>query len=450
MSSEKLFHGIVVVIDDEIEDEKSEIHAIQTQIEGAGCSVVGMKDIPESAKLENLRAASFFVVDWNLAAVPLGEGVGAGAGPVPERVKRDNAKKMTTFLQDLKKIRFAPVFIFTAQNIDEVKGALKAQADLYDDTVPSHIFVKTKTEVISSGVFKVLDEALQGTPSAYVLKVWEREYERAKNDLFLDFYTNSVVWPLIFWKVFKEDNVPPSIELGNLIGRNLLSRMTPFEFELDSLLEKGGLSGLEAAADKYRDVLNKVLEGEIFLSAARLHSDSIAPGDIFKDGGYYWVNIRPDCDCIARNGESQDLIDLYLLRGSKQSSGQIIYDDRYGAMVDRDTETVVFPIYDGKSVSFQFRELVVKPWGELKTKRIGRLLPPSLTRLQQRYSAYSQRPGLTRIPKEAIPPKPDFNSAPAPSASDPAKSVPPAPTVASPTAEAPAREKQKESLLDAK
>jgi len=298
----------------------------------------------------------------------------------------------------------------------------------------------------------VLGEAIQGAPSAYVLKVWEREYERAKNDLFLDFYTNSVVWPLIFWKSFKDDGVPPSVELGSLIGRNLLSRMTPFEFDLDPFVETG-LKSLEGEPERYRNIVGKVLEGEIFLKAERLHADSIAPGDIFRDDGHYWVNIRPECDCVARTGESQDSTDLYLLRGDKQSSGQMIYDDRYGAMVDRDTETVVFPIYDGKSVAFQFRDLFVKSWGDYKEKRIGRLLPPSLTRLQQRYAAYSQRPGLTRIPKEAITPKPvDSKSVPAPtSASDPAKAAPAAPNVASPAAEAQADNKrEKESLPDAK
>jgi hypothetical protein len=440
-SAENLFHGIVVVIDDEIEDPRSQIREIQTQIEGAGCSVVGMKDIPEAAKLENLRAASFFVVDWNLAAVPLGEGVGAGAGPVPDRVKRENARRITKFLQELKKVRFAPVFIFTAQDIDEVKGMLNEHSDLYADATPSHIFVKTKTEVIGSGVFKVLDEPLQSAPSAYVLKVWEREYERAKNELFLDFYTNSPFWPLIFWKAFKDDAVPPSVELGNLIGRNLLSRMTPFEFDLEPFMESG-LKSLEAEPEKYRDTIVKVLEGEVFLVKERLHDDSIAPGDMFKDGGHYWVNMRADCDCIAREGETQDSVSLYLLKGDKQSPGQISYDEAYGTMRERDTDTVVFPLHGGKSVAFQFRELSVKTWGDYKEKRIGRLLPPALTRLQQRYAAYSQRPGLTRIPKEAIPAKPTESKPVPASTAEPGEAAPSEPIVVSPAAEAEVRDKR--------
>jgi hypothetical protein len=57
----------------------------------------------------------------------------------------------------------------------------------------------------------------------------------------------------------------------------------------------------------------------------------------------------------------------------------------------------------GSTVSFQFAELLVEESGGWMTNRIGRLLPPYLTRLQQRYAAYLQRPGLSRIPKAAWP-----------------------------------------------
>ena len=52
-------------------------------------------------------------------------------------------------------------------------------------------------------------------PSVYVLKNWERAYEPAKNQLFLDFYTRSTLWPLIVWNNFKDDSVPPAALLGD-------------------------------------------------------------------------------------------------------------------------------------------------------------------------------------------------------------------------------------------
>ena len=401
MPDPTLFHGIAVVIDDEIADLNSGIHAIQSQIEQQGCSVIGMADLPGAAKLSNLKAASFFVVDWNLYAAPIGEGLGAGTSVIPANLKKENARRVIEFLKNLKQVRFAPVFIFTAGPADEVTDLLKKHSDLYDENAPSHIFVKTKDEVLEKGVFNVLAESLQQTPSAYVLKIWERQYEQAKNKLFLDFYGNSVLWPLILWKTFEDDGLPPSVELGNLIGRNLLSRMTPFLFDLNSF-DHGVLDVLEGDHQSYKKILKKVLEGERFLPGDQLHLESAAPGDVFKNGKHYLVNIRPDCDCVARAATEQDAIQLYLLEGSKLSSGQVQYDAKHGLLLERDTEAIIFPMNNGATVSFRFKDLHIQTWGEIKGQRIGRLLPPFLTRLQQRYSAYLQRPGLTRVPEAAL------------------------------------------------
>src|ERR1700733_3914464 len=131
MPDATLFHGIAVVIDDEINDPGSGIRAIQTQIETENCFVIGLTDIPDDpAKLGNLRAASFFVVDWNLNAIPLGEGLGAGAASIPSELKKANAVRVIDFLKKLKDVRFAPVFIFTGGSVDEVETFLKKYPDL--------------------------------------------------------------------------------------------------------------------------------------------------------------------------------------------------------------------------------------------------------------------------------------------------------------------------------
>jgi hypothetical protein len=113
-----------------------------------------------------------------------------------------------------------------------VEAILKQHQELYDADDPSHILVRSKDDVTAAGLFKVLSEWMLKAPSVYVLKKWERNYERAKNELFLDVYDKTVLWPLVLWTTYKEDNIDGSLELGNLIGRNLLSRMTPFHFEL--------------------------------------------------------------------------------------------------------------------------------------------------------------------------------------------------------------------------
>lgn len=402
MPHSSLFHGIAVVIDDQILDQRSGIGQIQAQIKSEGCHVVAMEDLPTPSQLNNLRSASFFVVDWNLTAASLGDNLGVGSSLIPKDLQKQNVARIVEFLKELKKVKFAPVFIFTDQPVDTVTRQLKKHKDLIDEAGQTHIFIRSKADVQASGVFQILADSLQNAPSAYVLKKWESEYEHAKNALFLDFYNKSVYWPLLLWKTFEDDNVLPSVELGNLIGRNLLSRMTPFEFDLGPF--EGALSGLGNDKANYRTLLLKVLEGERFLSKDQLHTSSTAPGDVFKDGKHYFVNIRPDCDCISRGEHEQDAVELYLLEGSKLTQPQVErkYDQAYGLLVESDSQCIVFAMTGGATVSFAFKSLKVVPWGEWKSKRIGRLLPPFLTRLQQRYSAYLQRPGLNRTPEQAI------------------------------------------------
>jgi hypothetical protein len=403
MPDPSLFHGIAVLIDDEIQDERASIRAIQSQIEAEGCHVVTMSKLPTQASVPNLREVAFFILDWNLYGRSLRETAGDGPIVVPQGLKEQNAADAIKFLKDLKSIRFAPVFIFTDELVEEITDELKKDKDLYDEQDPSHILVMSKGEVQAKGIFSVLSTWMQSAPSVYVLKRWERAYQVAKNALFVDFYAKSVLWPLYLWKTYQEDDVSASMELGSVIGRNLLSRMAPFDFDLAPFAD--ALKSADADEGKSRDILLKVLEGDRFVSKEQLHGDSIAPGDVFKKSKEFFINIRPDCDCIPRGGSDPDSVKLYLLKGDKLSSGQVTkrHREKYGSIEEDDSEAVVFAMKDGISVSFQLAELYIETWGDWKALRIGRLLPPFLTRLQQRYSAYLQRPGLTRVPKAAVP-----------------------------------------------
>ncbi len=428
MPEPSLFHGIAVVIDDEIEVAGSGILELKTQIEAAGCHVVPMSKLPESASIANLREVAFFVLDWNLYGQSLK--VAGGEAPVAvtaglSYLKKENARKAIEFLKELKKVCVAPVFIFTDEDVDNVEGQIKKHTELHTTGDPSHILVKSKGDVKDTGIFEVLSNWMKQAPSVYVLKKWERAYSSAKNELFLDFYAKSVHWPLVLWNTYKEDHVPPSGELGNLIGRNLLSRMVPFDFDLGSF--DWAFKVIETDESKNHAAVIKVLEGERFLPKNRLHGDVLAPGDVFKKGRDYYVNIRPDCDCIAREGEVQTEIKAYLLKGSKVTNAKIVerLNKKYGNISESDTESVIFGMTAGTSVSFQFGELLVEASGGWMEHRIGRLLPPYLTRLQQRYSAYLQRPGLSRIPRAALPIIPP--PVPAPPAPE---HIPPAPALA--------------------
>jgi hypothetical protein len=134
-----------------------------------------------------------------------------------------------------------------------------------------------------------------------------------------------------------------------------------------------------------------------------LHEESIAPGDVFRKGSTYYLNIRPECDCIDRDGNP---VTLYLLKGSPIKDKEMAEELRVdgGIFSERDDQALVFGLIDGISVRFRLQNVELNTWDELikETPRIGRLLPPFITRIQQRYASYLQRPGLPKIPKEAM------------------------------------------------
>lgn len=403
----RLFNGVAVVIDDEVEKPNTEIATIIQLIHDGGGKVVTMTDLPnEDYDLSNFSGVSFFVLDWQLHQTVVEE----GGELVPLRhsaaFERQELTRKIAFLKRIMEHRLAPVFIFTNSDLENVKEALREEEHLSADAERSHIMVGAKSDVIEKRVFDVLVEWIHKRPSAYVLKTWEREYEKAKNAMFKDLYTKSVDWPVLLWKTFKDDSLPASDEMGRLITRIIFSRMTPFHIDLDQFLTNDRPQD-EAQELEYRKKLLAVLEAERFVRKDGLHEDSIAPGDVFKlPRQKYLINIRPDCDCIDRGADGE--LELYLLQGSVLTPTQVskMLDGERGILVEGEAQVAVFGMYEEKTIVFSMKELEKKTWAELKDKRIGRLLPPYLTRLQQRYASYLQRPGLSRIPPQAMALKP--------------------------------------------
>ncbi len=402
-----LFKGVAVVIDDDIDDADSEISKIVLQIETGGGKVVKMADLPpEDYDYANFAGVSFFVLDWQLTKSVHVDADGELARvPQPAGLAKREVQRKINFLLKIMEHRLAPVFIFTSSDLEPVRDALARKAELHSADTHSHIMVHTKAKVITDEVFNVLTDWIHQRPSAYVLKTWEQEYERAKNAMFKDLYTKSVDWPVLLWRTFEEDGLPASDELGRLITRIIFSRMTPFHMDLSPWVKNDEKQSTEQEAE-YRKKLLAVLESERFVPEDGLHSDSVAPGDVFKfPGQKYAINIRPDCDCIVR-GDQGDL-ELYLLYGDAASSGQLekMLDVERGLLQENDAEVAVFSMYEGKTIKFQMKELGKGNWQDLKKNRIGRLLPPYLTRVQQRYASYLSRPGLPRIPRHALAPE---------------------------------------------
>ena len=396
MDLKDLLSGIAVVIDDKIdavgsggEEEDDLIVEIVRRLEeewDLPCYKTRRMP-PERTWPSLLRAASFVLLDWALWP--------KGASQLEQAGIEKNIR-----LLELAKNYFVPVFIFTNEDPADVKA--KLPASIYDEETAdkSFVFIQRKNALLLGGAlrFEDVERWMTSNASVYALKVWSRASDAARKDLFGSMYARSADWPKVFWKAYEDDGVDPGSSLTHLINDNLRGRMRTGSFEAEVL------AGFDA--DVSGEDLRALIAEANFQQREVLQEDEIRCGDLFQSSEKrFLLNVRPDCDCVPRGGQAVGRVELYCLEGEVMGDDEL--NERYrrksGDLEERVTESVAFSACGGKSVRFNFKKLRVKRFADVKDKRVGRLLHPYMTRIQQRYALFLQRQGLPRIPEGAIP-----------------------------------------------
>ena len=402
MDTKDLMAGIAVVIDDALDGASGRvgggaadgdlINQIVTWFESQwGMPFVKLQSLPQEAQWPNLlRAASFVLLDWRL----WGDG--------GEVLEHQTIEEIVAFIRTARK-QLVPVFIFTNENPDDVTVALPD--DVYEDptTGKSFVFVRAKDAFWSddSVDVEILDEWVHGNASVYTLRIWEQVLGSAKSELFRAMCARSIDWPRVFWNAYLTDGAEPSASLTNLINDSLRGRMRADAFEKEHL---GG-----EFEDVSGDDLRSLIAETSFRLVEFLPKDEIRCGDLYKrSGGKYWLNLRPDCDCIPRDGGDSGDVEVYCVEGKKAGPTNLKkrYQKKTGHFKERVFESVAFAVVDGKSIVFNFKKLSVMKFSEVREQRVGRLLHPFLTRVQQRFALYVQRQALPRVPDAAVPTPP--------------------------------------------
>ena len=399
METEDLMSGIAVVIDDALAGAP-----------GAGGDAIGgadligrivnwfetewklpfvkMTKLPRAALWPNLfRSASFVLLDWRLW------GVGA------ETLKRDTIDDIKEFLKSARE-HLVPVLILTHEDPEEVRAELRQlPVDLYDEDAAekNFVFVEQKNGFWTGTSVDVgtLKAWVYGNASVYALKTWCRVMDGAKIELFQAMCRRSVNWPRVFWKAYRTDGADPSASLTNLINDSVRGRMRGDAFEEEHLSSQAGdVSGEE---------LRRLIAEASFRFANVLPGDEVRCGDLFEgDDRKYWLNLRPDCDCIPRGGRAVGDIEVYCVEGKRLTPNDLRRLFKNGHFEERVTQSVVFGVVDGNSILFNFATLRVCKYSELRERRVGRLLHPYVTRVQQRFALFIQRQALPPVPDAAV------------------------------------------------
>ena len=391
MKKENLFKGIGMVVDDQVNSgEDKAIDGIVKYLENDNhLPLVKYEDLPDNIEPICFSSLSFLLLDWELNTLVV------DGSPIPDAtLKAQNARDNVEFIKQVVAKVVIPIFIFSNEDVNSIKNTL-SQNHIIDDDEKSPIFILNKSELFNNEekciMFDKVNEWLKKTPSIYVTQKWKTAYLDAINGMALDMREASPFWPNLLWNCYTDDGVNPSEEISSLINQNALSRIQPVEFD------ENILSGRKACDEH---ILKSLLERQCFMRNEYLGGLS-STGDIYKRQQKYFLNIRPSCDCVGRDGENK----IYLIKGVKLKDKEIqngLFNDKYGNFIEQSNFVIVGPI-DGCFFRFKFKDIVIEDFDEKKDKRIGRLLPPFITRVTQKYGLYIHRQGLPRLPKEVIP-----------------------------------------------
>ncbi len=389
---ESLMSGVAIVIDDAVntdgqDDSSDKINEIVEFIESDWkIPCYKWRQIPSHEISENLlKSASIVLLDWKLWSDDIGE-----------ELRKDKIEINNEFLRQAKS-HSKPVFIFTNENVDDVIYDLDERVYFANELRKNFIFIKSK-QLLLEEEFKSINEWVESNAFVYVSKTWEQEFYKAKKTLFAAMYDHSPDWPIVFWKAYEEDKVNASASLTQLINDLVTSRVN------SNIFKKKYFKSESEPVVKSKD-LKSVIQESSFISNENLAPDEIKAGDLFKVENEYYINIRPDCDCVPR-GNYKDLgsVELYCIVGKSLRNNDVkrAFNEKYGNLEDRPSSHTCFSIYENKTIKFDFKKFLIKEYKEIRDERIGRLVPPHITKLLLRYTHFLQRIATPRIPEEAI------------------------------------------------
>lgn len=400
MSTEVAFSdyyvGPAVIVDDEFDTDPG-IRAVAAQLAEAGLPVYSHKELPPITVTRHWRGFSVIVLDWEL------HGAEPGVAIPPDLLKQQEAQT-AAFVHKLLQVAYCPVFIFSSQDVDHIWQALTESADLPPEQLRNRILVSSKDE-LGSGLVDRIVRWTNERPAVHALKVWEGACDAAKADFFSELEVASSEWPKVLWKTSLKDSVSPSFELSEMITRSIVHRFGPLEF--DEKMLDGTVDAVDPA------IIRRVIHRSCVIPASALHDDVLMPGDFFAtedvtNGALpeqVFINLTPACELVPRK-EDIDHLRLIVLTGNRVPSKEIKSKAKAREVAQEsrrtDVETVSVLFDSAYPYRFSLKDWTFQEWGNVKAFRIGRLLEPHLTVLQQKFALHSQRQGVPRLPDEFL------------------------------------------------
>lgn len=393
----KLFSKkIALIIDDQIADEESQAFKIKREFEDAGMIFATYKSIPAEIQWEGLSDISFALIDWNLREDRI-EDLGIPTTYGISTLKKEEEDSLIRFITELMSKYLVPIIIFTQEDTEYVRRKLEHSIRSFLDQ--GQVIVHHKNELVRQSVEEVLYKWCNNNPSVYTLISISNSINCAKIDMFTELGLLDSKWPVTVYKTIEADQ-PEDINqefaefiLSSLVGRIEYPSFDKFVLDkpYDPVEEEIINIYSSAKLFKYKTQPAASYSGDLYINK---QNGQDGPPDKFL------LNITAGCD-IRGNKH------LYI---KGRACDSINYQDGVG-IVNKSVSNYVPMLCGNKCVEFQFRTYCSKnkksdmstiTIGEIEYQRIGRLMHPYITEIQERFSSFICRHGNIRHPDSIL------------------------------------------------
>lgn len=377
-----------LVIDDEIFDEKSTISNIVKKLEEKGTLFIKKKELIGS--IDSLSNISFIILDWDLFQLEQ-----EGLSPeitIGGELSKSRKAEIISFIKKVVEKFFIPIFVFSRENIDMIKGELEKEDIIKHSIECKKLFLSNKSYLKDEQVITALNNWLNDFMAVYTYKIMEESISMAKHHFFNEMFDCNPNWPCHVYQTLKKDNpVDINSDFQDFLLTALTSTIDPIVFNNE---------GFERAINLNSTEIIKIYSKIKFM----YYKDNMVigphPGDVYvsNDDSDYYINISASCDMREKK--------YFFIKGEPCEKTREKKNNNYIIKKFLDKNAVVFCFRKTKieRPTSNYNQITISIDDKNKTyNRKGRLLSPYINAIQEQYSYYIARTGVLRDPDDDNP-----------------------------------------------
>lgn len=415
VAAHAVVRGAAVVIDDRINESEDAIQLIIDQLTSAEVPTIRLSELPSVDSLVHWKQFGLIVLDWELSYSNADEDTEVPVGvAVPSELASETREQNFKFIRSLLDETALPIFVASNADIDGIRSELADAFSDHGSGLAERVKVFSKSELEVS-LFDAIGAWIESRPALKALRAWKRAYVEAEIQTFHQFSRAEEDWVVSVQRAAIADGASFEATLRDLLASNIINRIGPLAIEMPE-------PPTEFLSDA--TALRRVLHLSAVIPGDALVANEPSTGDLFvldsAEEPYEEIRIllTPECDLTARDPKWRFtyLPAVRAVPTGTKTSAQRVKSVSSPSKQLHLKSNLLTPGGDEYEIALQGWESI---WVERGSsggveheealdpgeiwpgyRRIGRLLDPYVTHIQQNFSMVTIRKGLPNLPKD--------------------------------------------------